>query len=113
MISWLKEVVLWLESRFPEKVTVTAESYRNLSVGLDRSERGITCAVASLAAHEGRLSSLETKSAHVDAVKDVIVHVAALKSEVAAMKAAMGWSQPGEATIKQQEIQAMLNGEVI
>jgi hypothetical protein len=110
VIKRLKAFVLWLESRFPEKVVVTAESYSLLSGDLERAEREITQVITTQAKHDVRLSALEVNSAHVNALKDLIAVVQALKNDVDAMKVNAGWSKLGA---KGDELAAMLNGEVI
>ena len=110
MIKRLKALVLWLESRFPEKVTVTAEAHALLRGDLDRAEREISTWIGEFAAVKARLTAVETAAVHKEAVQDLIAVVKALKDDVNALKTNLGWSNLGAKT---EEIKAMLNGEVI
>lgn len=110
MIKRLKAFVLWLESRFPEKVVVTAEHIARLEFSMADALRGMEGANAALGDHEQRLGKVESSAVHKDAVQDLITIVKALKDEVTAMKVNMGWNVKAA---QQEEISAMLNGEVI
>lgn len=110
MISWLKQVVWWLEVRFPEKVVVTAVGYRALQLAIDHQEATIMNLLAESNDVVARLAKVEAAAVHKDAVRDLISVVTALKDEVTAIKANLGWQKPVDSN---PELSAMLNGELI
>ena len=87
---------------------VTAEKYSQLHTELaDLTER-IAEMDSLLAKANERLSVVETGSASVVAVKELLNHVAELKAEVNKIKFSLGIDKTLNA-----ELQAMLNGEPI
>ena len=76
MIRLLVRLGVWLDKRFPEKVVVGVGEY------------------ASLLA---RISTLESHSAHVDAVKVIVSEVKKLKDELASLKTSLGINRVAEA----------------
>jgi hypothetical protein len=69
MIRLLVKLGMWLDKRFPEKVVVTEQEY-----------------LLQLA----RISALEAHSAHVDAVKQIVLEMQKLKDELASFKTSLG-----------------------
>jgi hypothetical protein len=110
VIRALKRLVSWLDSRFPEKVVVTAAEYARLDESIQNVLRMVNSAETAVLVQGERLAAVESNSVHKDAVKDLIAVVQTLKNDVDAMKNNLGWSRPAEKTA---ELQAMLNGEVI
>lgn len=110
MIRRLKALVSWLESRFPEKVVVTAEHYRALSQDLDQAGREITTWIGEVSAVKARVAVVEASAVHKEAVQDLITIVKALKDDVTALKANLGWGKTAEVA---DLVRATLNGEEI
>ncbi len=110
MIKRLRTIVTWLESRFPEKMVVSAEAYGQQAESLDRViDRAERLAVAH-ADYGLRLGKVEAAAVHKEAVQDLITVVKALQDDVTSLKASLGFNKMVQ---KQDEISAMLNGEVI
>lgn len=117
MIRLIVRFANWLNTRFPEKFTVTMSDWNRRGYEVDKAHEEIDILRGDLnelkanhAATIDRVSRLEAHSAHVDAVKEVIKHVGELKAELVSLKANLGWSNRGAKTA---EIEAMLNGEPI
>ncbi len=108
MIRLLVKMGKWLETRFPEKVVVTAESYEQIHTELSMLRSELQEAQLSLSKSLDRLSVVESNAVHKDAVKDLVEVVKAVKLEYSSLKASMGFTP-----IKDEEIRAMLNGEQI
>src|SRR6185312_2576728 len=114
MIRAIVRLARWLESRFHEKVVVLHADYVRMRAGLDVAEAEIVLLKDELASLKARLAGAETAAVHKGAVQDVIRVVEAVKTELVALKANLGWSKPiVEGTEKAQELSAMLNGEII
>jgi hypothetical protein len=69
MIRLLVKLGSWLDKRFPEAVTVKKEDFVLLLT---------------------RMRTMEERSAHVDAVKQVVLEMQKLKDEVASFKTSLG-----------------------
>jgi flagellar motility protein MotE (MotC chaperone) len=108
MIKLIVKLGKWLETRFPEKLYVTAESYEQIHTELSMLRGQMQEAEQSLAKALERLSVVESNAVHKDAVKDLVEVVKAVKLEYSSLKASMGFTP-----IKDEEIRAMLNGEQI
>jgi hypothetical protein len=76
MIRLLVKLGVWLDKRFPEKIVITYVQYQAL---LDRT------------------STLEKQSAHIGAVKQVVLEMQKLKDEVASFKTSLGMNRTAEA----------------
>jgi hypothetical protein len=86
MIRLLKQIVNWLEARFPEKVEVRIEEYKALLL---------------------KVEQLEKTAVHVDAAKVLVNELQKVKDELASLKASFGFSGGIETS---PDIQAHLNG---
>ncbi len=100
----------WLESRFPEKVIVTAQDYQNLNTELSLLRSTLNDNALSLNTALERLSVVEKSAAHTEAVRELVKAVKTLNDDYLSFKASMGFRQ---GTVKAEEIQALLNGEII
>jgi hypothetical protein len=69
MIRWLVKLGSWLDKRFPEQLSVSVLDYQALLV---------------------KMRTLESSSAHVNAVKQVVLEMQKLKDEVASFKTSLG-----------------------
>lgn len=87
MVKLLIKLGKYLETRFPEKMQVTPEDYRELL---------------------SRIDNLEHSSVHKDAVKALVLKMKEMQDEFATVKTGLGLNTP-----KVAELQAMLNGEAI
>ncbi len=90
----LRRMSDWLDSRFPAKVVVTATEYANLENRIHQLEIA--------------LADVKHTAAHVDAVRDVVLVVKAMKDDVQSFKTSLGFNRPGSA-----DILATLNGDPI
>jgi hypothetical protein len=97
-----------LETRFPEKVVVTAENYLSLHAEMSLITARIKELEQNLAPLVQRLSVVEANAVHKGAVQDLVSVVKGLKDEYISLKASMGMSRMGDS-----ELQAMLNGQPI
>ena len=87
MLKLIIKLGKYLERRFPERVVVTRSDYDALLL---------------------RLSAVEKSAVHVEAVRDVVKAVKALKDDHDSFKASMGFTPQ-----KGRILEAMLNGEII
>ncbi len=108
MIRILVKLGKWLDSRFPAKVVVTEESYEQMQTELSMLRGTLSDTTLSLNKALERLSVVESNAVHKEAVKDLVEVVKAVKLEYASLKASMGFTP-----VRNEEIQAMLNGEQI
>ena len=69
MIRSLVKLGVWLDRRFPEKVFVSLEEYEILL---------------------GKIRHLEATSAHIEAVRKVILEMQKIKDEYASLKTSLG-----------------------
>ena len=113
MIRLLKKLVLWLESRFPEKVVVLAEDYTvlkarifALDAEINHLREELKIASSSIEVAVSRLGVVESSAVHKDAVKDLVLATQAIKDEFTSLKASLGMNK-----VINSDIQAMLNGE--
>lgn len=114
MVRLISRFARWLESRFPEKLVVSREDYTHLRASVNVVEAEVVMLKDEIAALTARLGAVETAAVHKGAVQDVIRVVEAVKTDIVALKANLGWSKPiVEGTEKAQELAAMLNGELI
>ncbi len=110
MIKRLKALVNWLESRFPEKVVVSAERYTQFAADVEALADRVITVNSDLLHHGERLSKIEAAAVHKEAVQDLIRVVKALQDDVTSLKTSLGFNKMVQ---KQDDISAMLNGEVI
>jgi len=117
MIRLIVRFGSWLDKRFPEKVVVTAAAYSSLvdaSVRHDAELHNIQIELAAakraIESLTARASNLETKSAHVDAVKAVIDNVKKLNDEYSSLKTSLGLNRLAQ---NPPAAAAMLNGDYI
>lgn len=114
MIRLLVKLGQWLDTRFPEKVTVTALDYKFLWVtikaieGSMASSKDFETLNAKLGALEAKLEAVQKQAVHKDAVKDVIEVVRLMKEDFQSFKTSLGFNRQNS-----PEITAMLNGQYI
>ena len=112
MIRMLVKLGHWLETRFPEKVTLALSDYEGLKNKLSGQDAELGLLRAKLDMLEAniepivsRLSVVEVNAVHKGAVQDVLTAVDALKNEYVSLKASLGM-----AVIQDKGIKALLNG---
>jgi hypothetical protein len=117
MIRLFVRLGKWLEVRFPAKFVVTAEAYAELKdslacakVEIDLLRSDLKTLADSHNATVDRVSHVEASAVHKGAVGDLVGHVQALKNELTAIKANLGWNR---VPTDRPELEAMLNGEII
>ena len=97
----LAQIGRFLQTRFPEKVVVTAEDWITVTQFV-ANYKDLEARVQNL---ETRLSVVESSAVHKGAVPDLVTAVKGYKDQVAALQVGLGLSRIGD-----MEIQAMLNG---
>lgn len=110
MIRLLVKLGVWLDARFPAKVTITEKAYGDLldRLALAARESDVHALNRKLEALERKVEAVGQAAVHKDAVRDVVLAVKQVKDDLASFKASMGFNRPQNA-----DIQALLNGEVI
>lgn len=110
MIRLMVRMGKWLESRFPEKVVVTLRDWHSVQEELTIVRAELKDNTLSLNTALERLSVVESSAVHKGAVSDLVKVVKELKDDHMSFKASMGFKS---GAIPNEEIQAMLNGEII
>jgi hypothetical protein len=122
MISLLKRIVSWLETRFPEKLVLKAEDYmaslakaaaHDVELSGLRSEAQIVKNDVEVLV--ARIGALESKAAHVEAVRDVVLALKKLQDEYSSLKTSLGMNKvprsPDAAAYLNDEPIGGFNGE--
>ncbi len=110
MIRLIVRAAKWLESRFPEKVVVTAENYKALNEEIAVLRSQLNDNTLSLNTVLNRLSSVESNAVHKEPVAIALKELDKLKSDYTSFKASMGFNRIAETN---PEIAAMLNGQIL
>lgn len=110
MIRLIVRAAKWLDSRFPEKVTVTAENYKALNEEIAVLRSQLKDNSLSLNTLINRLSVVESNAVHKEPVSIALKELDKLKSDYTSFKASMGFNKLGETN---PEIAAMLNGQYL
>lgn len=116
MIRAIVKLGQWLDSRFPAKVIVTADSFLELqrkqvdfASSVVRLHNYVDSLVEKMNTLENRMRVVESNAVHKGAVQDLVTITTQLKDDYTSFKASMGFV----AKEARPELTAMLNGEYL